>query len=102
MNKSLTALALLVVTAVVIYNIEPEQSSKPMTSQYLAFLKKYNKPIPKEEEFIYRSQLFAQYVAAMEKHNADPNQKWQMGVNQFSDLTHDEFKATYLGELSGG
>lgn len=102
MNKSYSALALLLVAAVVLYNIEPQQPENIQTNQYLAYLKKFNKPIPKEDEFIYRSQLFAQYVAAMERHNASPNQKWQMGVNQFSDLTHDEFKATYLGELSSG
>lgn len=36
----------------------------------------------------------------MEKHNSDPTQTWQMGVNQFSDLTKEEFVATYLGELA--
>ena len=102
MNKSYSILALLVVAGVVLYNLEPQKEDNLQTSQYLAFLKNFNKPIPKEEKFIYRSQLFAQYVAAMEKHNALPDQKWKMGVNQFSDLTHDEFKATYLGELSSG
>lgn len=34
----------------------------------------------------------------MERHNADPSQKWKMGVNQFSDITKDEFVALYLGE----
>lgn len=102
MNKSYSALILLVVAAAVIYNIEPQKEENLQTTQYLAYLKKFNKPIPSEGELIYRSQLFAQYVAAMEKHNALPDQKWKMGVNQFSDLTHDEFKATYLGELSSG
>ena len=102
MNKSYSVLALLVVAGVVLYNLEPQKEDNLMSSQYLAYLKKFNKPIPKEEEFIYRSQLFAQYVAAMEKHNSLTDQKWKMGVNQFSDLTHDEFKATYLGELSSG
>jgi cathepsin L len=36
----------------------------------------------------------------MEKHNSDASQTWQMGVNQFSDLTKEEFVSTYLGELN--
>lgn len=36
----------------------------------------------------------------MEKHNSDPSQTWQMGINQFSDLTKEEFVSTYLGELN--
>jgi hypothetical protein len=35
----------------------------------------------------------------MEKHNSDPKQTWEMGVNQFSDLTKEEFMSTYLGEV---
>ena len=34
----------------------------------------------------------------MEKHNSDNSQSWKMGVNQFSDLTQEEFMNTYLGE----
>ena len=89
MNKTYTALALLLAAAVLVYHMEPELPVKPETNQYLAFLKQYNKPMPKEDQLLYRSQLFAQYVRAMEKHNADANNKWEMGVNQFSDLTHD-------------
>ena len=56
--------------------------------------------MPKDAEFIYRSRLFAEYVARMEEHNANPKHTWKIGVNQFSDLTQEEFKASYLGELA--
>lgn len=36
----------------------------------------------------------------MEKHNADSTQTWQIGVNQFSDLTKEEFIQLYLGEMN--
>jgi len=32
----------------------------------------------------------------IEEHNANPYNTYQMGVNQFSDLTDAEFKAQYL------
>lgn len=101
MNKTYTLLAILLASAVVLYNIEPQQSEKKSHTDYLNFLKKYNKPIPQEDELIYRSKIYAEYVMKMERHNADNDQKWQMGVNQFSDLTQEEFIATYLGEMGG-
>jgi hypothetical protein len=43
--------------------------------------------MPTEAEFLYRAKIFENFVQTMEKHNADPKQTWQMGINQFSDLT---------------
>ncbi len=34
----------------------------------------------------------------MNKHNSNPENTWKMGINQFSDLTKQEFVNTYLGE----
>jgi cathepsin L len=99
MNKSYAALAVLVVATALLYSLEPTQARGGEAVQYLAFLRQFNKPVPHEAELIYRSKLFAEYVAKMERHNADASKSWKMGVNQFSDLTQDEFKATYLGEL---
>jgi len=87
MNKSYLAIALLLAAATVLYTMEPSTNSEK--SQYLAYLRKFNKPIPNAEELVYRSRLYAEYLIKMEKHNSDPSQKWQMGVNQFSDLTHE-------------
>ena len=66
--------------------------------QYLSYLNEFNKPVPNGHELIYRSKIFAKYLVNMEKHNANSKQTWQIGVNQFSDLTREEFKATYLGQ----
>jgi len=98
MNKSYLALALLFAAAAVLYTMEPSTTSEK--SQYLAYLKKFNKPIPSAEELVYRSAVYANFLIQMEKHNSDPTQTWQMGVNQFSDLTKEEFVSTYLGEIS--
>jgi len=89
MNKSYALLALLLASAAVLYTLQPQQSETVSTSQYLAYLKKYNKPVPAEEELIYRSKLYAEYVIKMERHNSDPKQNWKSGVNQFSDLTQE-------------
>ena len=87
MNKSYLAIALLMAAATILYTLEP--STNQEKSPYLAYLKKFNKPIPNAEELVYRSGLYAEYIVKMEKHNSNPSQKWQIGVNQFSDLTHE-------------
>jgi|LakMenE18May11ns_1017448.scaffolds.fasta_scaffold9547361_1 hypothetical protein len=99
MNKSLILLAVLLASAAVLYNMNSESAS-PETVQYLAYLSKYGKPVPSSEQLLYRSKLFAEYIVQMEKHNSDPSQKWQMGINQFSDLTKEEFMSLYLGEFN--
>jgi KDEL-tailed cysteine endopeptidase len=46
------------------------------------------------EEVILRRAIFAANVAKIEAHNAEGH-SWSMGVNQFADLTGEEFKARY-------
>lgn len=98
MNKSYLTIALLLVAAGVLYSLEPTQNSNADSLKYLNFLSEYGKPVPKGEEFAYRSAIFAENLLRIERHNANPSHSWKMGVNQFADLTQEEFIATYLGE----
>ena len=43
----------------------------------------------------YRERVFAENLAKIEAHNAQ-NSAYEMGVNQFTHLTQDEFAETYL------
>ncbi|XP_006291187.2 probable cysteine protease RDL3 [Capsella rubella] len=54
--------------------------------------KNYNGLGEKERRF----KIFADNLKSIEEHNSDPNQSYQRGLNQFSDLTADEFRSTYL------
>merc|ERR1712054_663089 len=49
----------------------------------------------------YRFKQFRQAHDLINKHNADPTHKFKLGHNQFSDMSHDEFKATMLGLARG-
>lgn len=42
-------------------------------------------------EFVKRLEIFSQNLNDIEKHNADTTQTYQLGVNQFTHLTFDEF-----------
>jgi hypothetical protein len=99
MNKNYILLALLLASAAVLYNLESTNAS-PETNQYLSYISKFAKPIPAGEQLIYRSRIYAEFLKNMERHNSDSSQTWQMGVNQFSDLTKEEFAKLYLGELN--
>ena len=46
----------------------------------------------------YRISIYNDNIAKIEAHNAK-NLSWTMGVNQFADLTEDEFKARFTGGL---
>jgi hypothetical protein len=48
------------------------------------------------EEFALRRSIFAANAATIEAHNA-LNASWTMGVNAFSDLSAEEFKARFTG-----
>ena len=39
-----------------------------------------------------RFEIFKESVAQVQAHNRDPTQTWTMGINQFSDMTWEEFK----------
>lgn len=51
---------------------------------------------PTERDF--RITVFNENVAKIEAHNAK-NLSWTMGLNQFADLTADEFKARFTGGI---
>lgn len=64
-------------------------------SSFTEFKAAYGKIYESVEEEAMRASIFAQTIEEIEAHNAK-NMSWKMGVNQFSDLTHDEFQATIL------
>jgi len=51
------------------------------------------------EENHYRRLVFEQNLAKISAHNADETQTYEMGVNQFTGLTQEEFEQTYLGAV---
>jgi C1A family cysteine protease len=99
MNKSYLLLAVLLASAAVLYTMD-SPSANAETSQYMIYLSKFGKAVPNGDQLVYRSKIYAEFLKTMEKHNADSTQTWQMGVNQFSDLTKEEFVQTYLGEMN--
>nr|CAH7747162.1 unnamed protein product [Callosobruchus chinensis] len=58
--------------------------------------KKYDNPEEEQKRF----QIFQDNLKTIEEHNKkyDAGEtSWQMGINQFADLTEDEMKQRYMG-----
>lgn len=66
----------------------------PTQQAFFQFVKDYKKQYP-IEEFFDRFNIFKANLALIEEHNQG-NDSWKMGVNQFADLTKEEFRS-YLG-----
>jgi len=67
---------------------------------FTAWAALYNK-VYDGEEAVNREAIYNANVATYAAHNEDASQTFTMDVNQFSDLTNDEFRATYASGLKG-
>ncbi|KAJ5079679.1 cysteine protease rdl2-related [Anaeramoeba ignava] len=65
----------------------------PYQPMFELFKQKYNKQYTAEEE-AYRYRVFSQNVKKMEEHNKKGT--FQLGINQFADLTNSEYQSKYL------
>ena len=68
-------------------------------SQFLKFKDKFNKTYVNDNELEVRFKIFRNNLRDILNHNLDFNQNFTMGVNQFTDLTTDEFKLLYVSGL---
>lgn len=97
MKNLIFAGVIIISAALLISQLDTAPSAGPY-AEYKAYAKKFGKSIVNDVEIVYRAKLYENYVEEMRKHNADPSKSWKMGINQFSDLTKEEFVRTYLGE----
>ncbi|CAL4910731.1 unnamed protein product [Urochloa decumbens] len=57
---------------------------------------KYRKAYASFEEKLHRFEVFKENLKHIDEINREVSSYW-LGLNEFADLTHDEFKSTYLG-----
>lgn len=65
--------------------------------EYIAYRKKYSKTSLTPSELSYRLRIFQSTLKKIKKHNLKKS-SYKQGINQFSDLTWEEFKAGYLNQ----
>jgi C1A family cysteine protease len=64
--------------------------------QFSNFQERFSKRYATLEELENRFQVFSSNLRNIILHNFDRSQNFTMGINQFTDLTSDEFKAKYV------
>jgi KDEL-tailed cysteine endopeptidase len=69
--------------------IDPEIEWKEFSN----FIQRFKKTYETMDEFHSRFEVFRQNIRMIVAHNLDSTQNFTMGVNQFADLTPDEFKS---------
>ncbi|KAK8678178.1 hypothetical protein V6N13_143687 [Hibiscus sabdariffa] len=67
----------------------PEVSMSHMFEQWAS---SYNRVYPDAAEKVKRFQIFKENVEYIESHNAHTSKKYKLGVNEFTDMTNEEFK----------
>jgi len=68
-----------------------------LQTSFVDFLKAYHK-VYTTEEVAQRFEIFKDNIARIEAHN-QKNLSWTLGVNQFADLTAEEFEKQYMGKV---
>jgi len=90
------AIVLCVLAVVAVQALAPLSESE-YQNEFVAFIQKFDKTYA-HEEFFTRFHIFKGVLDTIREHNSG-NSTWTMAVNQFSDLTAEEFKAKYLSSL---
>jgi xylem cysteine proteinase len=63
-------------------------------TEFQAYLAEFNKGYITVEEYEMRLKLFKDTLMTIEEHNAKQS-SYKMGLNEFSDMTDEEFKQAY-------
>ena len=82
--------------SIVGYSEEDLSSHDRIIELFEKWLAKYRKAYASFEEKLERFEVFKDNLKHIDEINKEVTSYW-LGLNEFADLTHDEFKATYLG-----
>ena len=63
--------------------------------EFESFAQSFNKQYSSEQEKLQRFEIFRDNLAYIRAFNSR-EKSWKMGVNQFADLTPEEFRSIYL------
>ena len=85
MFKTTLALAALAAVAA-------DSTRERLESMFIDHMQKFELEFKDGKEFIHRLEIFIKEVESIEKHNSDKTQTFTRGLNQFSHMTHDEWK----------
>jgi KDEL-tailed cysteine endopeptidase len=89
MKFTIFALAILAICAFA-------HSEEEYAFEFGRFLEKFDKAYESVEESMHRFSVFRKNLDLIKEHNA-AGKSWKLAVNEFADLTWDEFRKAHLG-----
>jgi C1A family cysteine protease len=104
MDKKIVLLGLVALTGLMVYlesqeeKVTADSGREGLLGEFAAFKEAHGKSYSSLSEMEYRLGVFQENLKTINAHNADLTQTYTLGVNQFSDMTFEEFAAYYLGE----
>ncbi|KAF8705761.1 hypothetical protein HU200_030964 [Digitaria exilis] len=85
--------------SIVGYSPEDLSSHGKLMELFEQWLSRHGKAYASLEEKLRRFEVFRDNLHHIDETNRQVSSYW-LGLNEFADLTHDEFKATHLGVIS--
>ena len=70
-------------------------------NQFNLFQEEFHKYYENHYELESRFNIFKHNLVTIMEHNNEPNQNFTLGINQFTDLTNEEFKRLYVSGFNG-
>ena len=100
MNNKLIFLGIIALTGLVMYMNNRDSTNQNERdsdlSEFHSFRKTHSKIYSSTVEANHRLVIFKQNLEMIRNHNADTTSSYKLGINQFSDMTFQEFSASYL------
>ncbi|XP_057503350.1 actinidain-like [Actinidia eriantha] len=95
--SSLLVLSFSFDSSIITYGEKWEQrTNDEVIAMFESWLVKYGKSYNALGEKERRFEIFKDNLRFVDKHNADVNRSYRVGLNQFSDLTDEEYSSIYL------
>lgn len=91
--------------AVDLSSFPESSSSSPLSSQdewshFTHFQAQFGKVYATLTEMTHRFEIFCTNLRTILSHNSDDTATYRLGINQFADLTPEEFKTQFIGKSS--
>jgi cathepsin L len=75
------------------------EESKTDKEKFIEFKEEYSKKYKSLSEENYRFDIFKKNLKIIEEHNMKNDKTFTLAINEFADLTFDEFSANYLNHM---
>lgn len=87
--------------SIVGYSPEDLSSDNRLLDLFESWVSKHGKRYKSMEEKLLRFETFMDNLKHIDESNRKANRSYWLGLNEFADLSHEEFRSRYLGFRSG-